>query len=430
VYESALKGFAARIPDAAAEALRRNPNVKYVEQDQIAQAGGVQSSPPWGLDRVDQRSLPLNSTFNYNRTGSGVHAYVIDTGVRISHTEFGGRASNGYDFIDNDAVANDCNGHGTHVAGTIGSTTYGVAKSVSLVAVRVLGCDGTGAFSTIIAGVNWVTSNAIKPAVANMSLSGGAYTALDDAVRNSINTGITYVILAGNGTGNNSIPTDACNLSPSRVSQALTVGASDASDVEASFSNYGTCVDLLAPGVNVLSTWNGSDTDTGYDSGTSMATPHVAGAVAQYLEQFPTATPSTVATAITSNASNGKLTLSSTSASAGTPNKLLFTRFVGISVAISGPTHVGNYVTCTWNSAMTGGAAPFTYSWGQSANSGGYLGFTGSTTSSSVSATGNYYGSYGGVGSTYLTLVVTDANGVQVSTALPISISANYSYCY
>jgi serine protease len=247
-----------------------------------------------------------------------VNVYVIDTGIRSTHTEFGGRVSTvGHTSINDGNGTNDCNGHGTHVAGTIGGATYGVAKGVTLHAVRVLGCNGSGSTSGVIAGIEWVTNNHIKPAVANMSLGGGASTALDDAVRNSIAAGVTYAIAAGNSNAN------ACNSSPSRVTQALTVGSSTNTDARSSFSNFGTCVDLFAPGSNITSAWNTSDTATNTISGTSMATPHVAGVAALYLAGDPTATAATVHAAVVNNASLDKLTGVGT----GSPNRLLHSRF-------------------------------------------------------------------------------------------------------
>ena len=240
----------------------------------------------WGLDRIDQRSLPLNNTYTYNATGAGVKAYIIDTGIRTTHTQFGGRAIDGFDAIDSALPAADCNGHGTHVAGTVGGTTYGVAKGVTLVAVRVLDCNGSGSTSGVIAGINWVTGNhaAGAPAVANMSLGGGASSALDKAVRNSIADGVTYALAAGNDN------TNACNQSPARTAEALTVGSTTSSDARSSFSNFGTCVDLFAPGSSITSAWNTNDTATNTISGTSMATPHVAGAAALYLQGTPART--------------------------------------------------------------------------------------------------------------------------------------------
>jgi subtilisin family serine protease len=430
VYESALQGFALRIPDAAAAALARDPNVRYVEQDQVVGAGTVQTSAPWGLDRADQRSLPLSTDFSYFRTGAGVRAYVLDSGIRMTHSEFGGRASTGYDFVDNDTDASDCNGHGTHVAGTIGGALYGVAKGVSLVAVRVLDCAGYGDVSRSIAGVDWITAHAVKPAVANMSFWSLPSGSLDNAVRNSIASGVVYTIIAGNGTSNDNHPANACSFTLSDVTQAIVVGATTSADQEASFSNYGTCVDLLAPGVGILSAWIGSDTDSKYEDGTSMAAPHVAGAVAQYLEQFPTASPSTVASALTGNASLNKIALSGTSAGAGTPNKLLYTRFIGYGASISGASQLGHGTTCTWTAGVTGGAPPYTYNWSfipSTANT--YMTLSGASTAS-MSGTGIYYGSPYTVGTGTLYLTVTDASGTVSQPQRAITIRPSFSGCY
>jgi subtilisin family serine protease len=319
-YTSALRGFSATMSEARAKRLAADPAVDYVQRDGVYSISATQSpTPSWGLDRIDQRALPLNNSYTYPTTASNVHAYVIDTGIRVTHTDFGGRAVSGRDTVDNDTNADDCHGHGTHVAGTIGGTSFGVAKGVQLVAVRVLNCQGSGSTAGIVAGIDWVTANAIKPAVANMSLGGGADTTLDSAVANSIASGVTYGIAAGNGDifGN---PQNACNTSPARTPTAITVGATQSNDAKASFSNYGTCLDIFAPGVSITSAWRTSDTATNTISGTSMATPHVVGAAALVLAASPGLTPQQVRDTLVNNATSGVVTNPGT----GSPNKLLF----------------------------------------------------------------------------------------------------------
>jgi subtilisin family serine protease len=319
-YETALSGYSICLPERAAEALARDPAVELVEQDQVMSTVATQSGATWGIDRIDQRNLPLSGTYTYNFTGAGVHAYIIDTGIRASHQQFGGRVSSqGFTAISDGNGTSDCNGHGTHVSGTVGSATYGVAKGVTLHPVRVLGCTGSGSTSGVIAGVDWVTQNRILPAVANMSLGGGVSSALDTAVANSIASGVTYAIAAGNSNAN------ACNSSPARVATALTVGSTTTTDARSSFSNFGTCVDLFAPGSSITSTWNTSDTATNTISGTSMATPHVAGVAALYLSQFGNQSAATVASAIVNNATTGVVVSPGT----GSPNRLLFSLFGG-----------------------------------------------------------------------------------------------------
>jgi subtilisin family serine protease len=316
VYQHALLGFAVRMPEAAARLLSLDDRVAFVEEDGLVHALATQSNPPsWGLDRIDQRNLPLNQSYTYNFDGTGVTAYIIDTGIRFSHNDFGGRASSGFDAIDGGA-ADDCNGHGTHVAGTVGGAAYGVAKNVSLVAVRVLNCQGSGTNSQVIAGIDWVTGHhqAGQPAVANMSLGGGANTALDNAVRNSIADGVTYALAAGNEN------TNACTRSPARTAEGITVGATTSSDARASYSNFGTCLDLFAPGSGITSAWSTSNTATNTISGTSMATPHVAGVAALYLDEHPSAAPQEVRDAIVNSATQGVVT----GAGSGSPNRLLY----------------------------------------------------------------------------------------------------------
>ena len=316
-YRAALDGFTASLSEGEAAALARHPNVALVERDQVMTISTTQSGATWGLDRIDQRNLPLSTTYSYTSTGAGVRAYIIDTGIHASHTQFTGRVGTGTDKVDNDNNPADCNGHGTHVAGTVGGTTYGVAKGVTLIGVRVLNCSGSGTTSGVIAGVDWVTANHVKPAVANMSLGGGASTALDNAVANSIAAGVTYAIAAGNSNAR------ACNASPARVPSAITVGATTSTDARASYSNWGSCLDLFAPGSSITSAWYTSNTATNTISGTSMATPHVAGVVALYLQGNPSATPATVRNALVANATSGKVT----NPRSGSPNLLLFSNY-------------------------------------------------------------------------------------------------------
>ncbi|HEX2209868.1 MAG TPA: S8 family serine peptidase [Longimicrobium sp.] len=373
VYTAALNGFAGRLNQGQLTALSHNPNVAYIEQDARVSVATTQTGATWGLDRIDQRNRPLNGTYTYTPTGAGVRAYILDTGILTAHTQFGGRATVGYDALGGNGQ--DCNGHGTHVAGTVGGVTYGVAKSVSLIAVRVLDCYGYGTWSGVIAGMDWVANNHVKPAVANMSLGGAAVQAVDDAVNRMHNAGVTVVVAAGNENQS------ACNVSPARAANAITVGATTSTDARASFSNWGSCLDIFAPGENITSAWvtvsgggggggGGGDgtqpfiytTNTNTISGTSMASPHVAGVAALYLQGNTTATPASVTSAIISNATTGVVT----GAGTGSPNRLLYSIFPTsqpVSTVITGPSSISTAGTYTWQANPGGGNGTYVICW-------------------------------------------------------------------
>ena len=372
LYTAALRGFAIRnVPDAVAAAIANDPRVLRVEQDQefhiVTTTPNPQANPPsWGLDRIDQRSWATPShSYAFSATGNGVTAYIIDTGIDFTHPDLEGRAQFGVDEISPSTNGSDCNGHGTHVSGTVGGATYGVAKDVSLVAVRVLDCSGSGSTSGVAAGIDWVTaqknSHPAVPMVANMSLGGGASATLDQAVTNSINAGVTYAIAAGNGNIFG-FAVDACTTSPARVAAAITVSATDNTDTKASWANYGTCVDIFAPGVSITSSWwSSSGQRENTISGTSMATPHVTGAAALYLETHPTATPAAVAAALVSNATAGVVK----SPGSGTPNRLLYT---GSEAAPPPPLTAGftkscSGLKCNFTNTTTNTTPNTTYSW-------------------------------------------------------------------
>ncbi|HVK23089.1 MAG TPA: putative Ig domain-containing protein [Actinokineospora sp.] len=353
-WQHAVNGFAARMTPGQARRLAADPAVALVEQDAQVKIAEDQVNPPsWGLDRVDQRNLPLDSKYSFGTRAANVTAYIIDTGVRTTHATFGGRATWGTNTVDTNNT--DCHGHGTHVGGTVGGAEYGVAKGVKVVAVKVLNCAGSGTNTGVISGVEWVTRNAVKPAVANMSLGGGASTTVDTAVRNSIAAGITYALASGNDNAT------GCNSSPARVTEGITVNATDRNDARASFSNYGTCTDIFAPGVGITSSWMTNDTATNSISGTSMATPHVAGAAAVWLANRPSDTPAQVQAGLIAAATPNKVTNPGT----GSPNRLLYidpgTQTTPVALPSPGDQTGKVGVSTSVKLNATGGTGPYTW---------------------------------------------------------------------
>ncbi|MFB9908758.1 S8 family serine peptidase [Allokutzneria oryzae] len=327
VFTAAMHGFLVRgLSEPAARRLAADPLVRKVFQDGTARIADTQVNPTYGIDRVDQRNLPLDKKYTYNTTASNVTAYILDTGIRKTHTEFEDRAADGYDFVDEDPIAQDCNGHGTHVSGTVGGKTWGIAKKVKLVAVRILGCGGSAPDSDGVEGIEWIAKNAKRPAVVNGSFTFDTPAIGDEAIGRLTQAGVTFVVAAGNSSA------DACDTGPARLPAVITTGATDNADNRASFSNYGRCLDLFAPGNNITSASHSSDTGTATMSGTSMASPHVAGGAALYLSANPTATPDQASKGLVDNATSNVVK----NPGSGSPNKLLHTLFGSPSTCAGG----------------------------------------------------------------------------------------------
>ena len=413
-YTHAIRGFSVTLPSAVASRLAHDPLVAAVEPVVAMAVNDVQTPAQYDLDRTDQRS-GLDNKYTYAASGAGVTAYDLDTGIRPTHVDFGGRASVGYDAIGDGQNGIDCNGHGTHTAGSIASTTYGMAKLAKVVAVRVLGCDGSGTSDQIVAGLDWVTAHAVKPAVANMSIgtTAGTSAVIDAAVRGLVNSGVPIAVSAGNGVGNGLYAEDACTHSPSDEPLALTVSAVDNTDTKPIWANRGTCVDIFAGGVDVNSTWYTSDTATNLDTGTSMSSPHVAGAAAQYLSSNPTATPAQVASFLVGQATTGAVK----SPGSGSPNKLLY--IGGITGGGGTPGNVAP--TASFTSSVSGATATLTDT---STDSDGTIAsrawsFGDGTTGSGTPVSHTYAAS----GTYTVTLTVTDNGGATASKTGTVTVT-------
>jgi subtilisin family serine protease len=414
VYRNALRGYSASLPQALLDRLRRSRDVAYVERAGTGSFVATQTSATWGLDRVDQRNLPLNSTYTYNATGQGVKAYDIDTGLRITHQDFAGRVATGID-LTNGGANEDCQGHGTHTAGTIAGTTWGVAKGVTIVPVRIGDCGTSLQIDRAIAGIDWVTGDHQpgQPAVANMSFQLGSSQASDDAVNRMIDNGVTAAVAAGNGNVlGQSI--NACSITPARVPRALTVSSTQNNDAKVGYANYGTCVDLFAPGLNITSAGISSDTSSATMGGTSMATPHVAGAVALYLQANPSATPAQVHTAILGATTPNKVTSPGT----GSPNRLLYT--AGFTAGGTTPTNAAP--TASFTNSCTGLSCSFsdtsTDSDGTIASRSWNFGDGTTSTAAAPSKT------YAAAGTYTVTLTVTDDKGATGTTSRSVTVTS------
>ena len=408
VYRSALTGFAGTISDAARAGLLRDARVSRIEPDRPFSAdGGVEAGAPWGLDRIDQRTS-RDGNYTYGATGRGVTVYILDSGIRFSHTDFGGRAVPGFDALGGDG--SDCFGHGTHVAGTVGGTTYGVAKEVRLVSVRVLDCKGAGSTSTVLAGLDWIMANAARPAAVNISLGGGPDGIVDDAVRQVVAAGIPAGIAAGNADD------DACFYSPARVTEAMTIGASDSTDVAASFSNFGSCVDWYAPGVGIRSDGLTDDQASKVMSGTSMAAPHTTGAAALYLELHPAATAQEVASALASTATAGAITGVGSLKGGSSRGDLLYTG------GLAGPAPGGSAPVAAFAAACSALVCSFT---SQSTDAAGSIASSSWTFGDGSTASGtNATHTYAETGTYHVALTVTDNSGLAATTAKDLTPEA------
>lgn len=407
VYENLFPGVAVELPAAAAQALARNPRVALIEPDGIATTSDTQTGATWGLDRTDQRARPLDTSFSYPASaGTGVTAYILDTGILETHQEFTGRMKPGYTAINDGRGTTDCDGHGTHVAGTVGGSVYGIAKKVDLVPVRVLGCDGSGTWSGVIAGMDWVAANHIKPAVANLSLGGGASSTIDDAVQRMVNAGVTVVVAAGNANRN------ACNYSPARAVNAITVGATTSSDARASYSNFGSCLDIFAPGSSITSAWYNSTSATTTISGTSMASPHVAG-VAALILSGTTLTPAAVTSQLVNAATTGVVTSRGT----GSPNRLLYSEpgpAQPQALAITTSSLPNATVNIAYSATLqaTGGTSPYTWS------------ATGLPAGLNLATDGTITGTATATGSFTLVMTATDAVSNTATANVSLTVAA------